>query len=46
MRKEVYTVPKSKKKDSFDPENMKPEDVLKFEIGGVWRQKKADESED
>ena len=32
MRKEVYTVPKSKKKDSFDPENMKPEDVLKFEI--------------
>ena len=55
MRKEVYTVPKSKKKDSFDPENMKPEDVLKFEIAtelgladkvisGGWRSLTAKES--
>ena len=55
MRKDVYTVPKSKKKDSFDPENMKPEDVLKFEIAtelgladkvisGGWRSLTAKES--
>ena len=25
-------MPKAKKKDSFDPRKMKPEDVLKFEI--------------
>ena len=43
------------KKDSFDPENMKPEDVLKFEIAtelgladkvisGGWRSLTAKES--
>ena len=50
-------MPKSKKsgKDSFDPENMKPEDVLKFEIAtelgladkvisGGWRSLTAKES--
>ncbi|MCI8948791.1 MAG: small, acid-soluble spore protein, alpha/beta type [Lachnospiraceae bacterium] len=50
-------MPKSKKdvKDSFDPENMKPEEVLKFEIAtelgladkvisGGWRSLTAKES--
>ena len=50
-------MPKSKKseKNSFDPENMKPEDVLKFEIAtelgladkviaGGWRSLTAKES--
>lgn len=48
-------MPKSKKKEPFDPRNMKPEDVLKFEIAtelglsdkvieGGWRCLTAKES--
>ncbi|WP_124066713.1 small, acid-soluble spore protein, alpha/beta type [Clostridium sp. E02] len=48
-------MPKGKKKEPFDPQNMKPEDVLKFEIAtelglddkvvsGGWRSLTAKES--
>lgn len=48
-------MPKAKKNEPFDPENLKPEDILKFEIatelglsdkviGGGWRSLTAKES--
>lgn len=52
---DAKTMPKTKKKEPFDPHNLKPEDVLKFEIAtelglsdkvieGGWRSLTAKES--